>query len=298
MQENRNKLIIIAVVVVLLVVLLILISFMNKKYTVTFDSDGGTAVEKQTVNRNRIVIQPQDPKKEGYAFIGWYYENNMDKKYDFTDKVQGDLKLKAKWEVSEEVPNTVTAIEIIADKNEILIDEELTLTLKITPEDINMEELEIIWTSSDEKIATISKEGKIKALSAGNVTMKVKINDIEATFELNVKEPEEEEPETPETNPSTTSTPSSSGSSGYTGPTNPQEPTNPEQPENPQEPNTPDQPTNPQEPQEPDNPVNPGESENPEEPENPQDPNTPGESDGPQEPGNSTESDTPNKQVI
>jgi len=66
-----------------------------KTYSVTFDTDGGSKVEPQIVNENRMAKEPTpDPEKEGYTLEGWYLE---DKKYDFKEKVTKDITLKAKW---------------------------------------------------------------------------------------------------------------------------------------------------------------------------------------------------------
>ncbi len=64
------------------------------KYTVTFDVDGGSAVEAQTVVDGKVAVKPADPTKTGFAFAGWYLGEN---EYDFTAPVTGDIIVKAKW---------------------------------------------------------------------------------------------------------------------------------------------------------------------------------------------------------
>ena len=49
-------------------------------YTVTYDTDGGTKVSKEIVEKGQKATVPVDPTKDGYTFIGWYIE---DEKYDF-----------------------------------------------------------------------------------------------------------------------------------------------------------------------------------------------------------------------
>ena len=63
-------------------------------FTVTFDSDGGTAVETQKVNENTPAEEPMEPTRKGYRFDGWYLE---DKLFDFETKITQDITLKAKW---------------------------------------------------------------------------------------------------------------------------------------------------------------------------------------------------------
>ena len=50
------------------------------EYDVTFDSDGGSAVEAQKVKYNEKAVKPADPTKEGYTFKGWFLN---DREYDF-----------------------------------------------------------------------------------------------------------------------------------------------------------------------------------------------------------------------
>ena len=74
------------------------------KYTVTFNSDGGTTVAKQTVEKGKKATEPKAPTKSGYTFKGWYLGTT---KYNFSNKVTKNITLKAKWEkVQEEKPNT------------------------------------------------------------------------------------------------------------------------------------------------------------------------------------------------
>lgn len=76
------------------------------EFTVTFDSDGGSAVTEQKV-LNSCAVKPADPKKDGYDFAGWYLE---DTQYIFDTKVAGNITLKAHWTPSVNVI-TEAAIE-------------------------------------------------------------------------------------------------------------------------------------------------------------------------------------------
>ena len=63
-------------------------------YTITFDSDGGSSVESQTVEYNGVVTKPSNPTKAGYTFKEWQLNG---KTYNFTTKVTKDITLKATW---------------------------------------------------------------------------------------------------------------------------------------------------------------------------------------------------------
>ena len=64
-------------------------------YTVTFDSDGGSAVASQTVNEGEKATKPTDPTKDGYTFEGWF---NGETEFDFNTAITANITLKAHWE--------------------------------------------------------------------------------------------------------------------------------------------------------------------------------------------------------
>lgn len=68
-------------------------------YEVVFDSQGGSSVPKQSVEYGKLIKEPADPAKEGYAFEGWYKEKDYKTKWDFNkDKMpMGNITLYAKW---------------------------------------------------------------------------------------------------------------------------------------------------------------------------------------------------------
>ena len=101
MYENKSKKIIIAciipsiILVALLAILLVKVSSTKQViYKVTFNSDGGTKVTQQEVENGGYIKRPTDPKKEGYQFIDWSYN---DKTYDFKSKVTKNITLTARW---------------------------------------------------------------------------------------------------------------------------------------------------------------------------------------------------------
>ena len=76
-----------------------------EKYTVTFESNGGSAVASQTVAKGSLVTKPSDPTKAGHLFMGWYTDDGtFTAAWDFASAaVTGNLTLYAKW-VAEEPP--------------------------------------------------------------------------------------------------------------------------------------------------------------------------------------------------
>lgn len=74
----------------------------EKEYTVTFDTNGGSSVTKQTVVSGDKAVKPADPTKDGYEFAGWYADSGLTKAYDFSSKVTGSITLYAKWTEAED----------------------------------------------------------------------------------------------------------------------------------------------------------------------------------------------------
>ena len=69
-----------------------------EKFTVSFDSQGGSAVESQKVEKGKFATRPDDPTKTDYSFLGWYKESACENDFDFeTEAINQDTNLYAKW---------------------------------------------------------------------------------------------------------------------------------------------------------------------------------------------------------
>ena len=66
-------------------------------YTVSFDSNGGSAVASQSVRYGSKATQPANPTRAGHTFQGWYTARGGGSKYDFGTAVTGDVTLHAHW---------------------------------------------------------------------------------------------------------------------------------------------------------------------------------------------------------
>lgn len=64
-------------------------------FTVSFRTNGGTAVEQQTIVEGGTAEKPADPTREGYEFTGWLLDGQP---YDFTTPITGNIVLDAAWE--------------------------------------------------------------------------------------------------------------------------------------------------------------------------------------------------------
>ncbi len=67
-------------------------------YEVTFDANGGTAVEKQVIEEEYLATEPETTRT-GYTFTGW--------DYDFTQAITQNTKITASWSANTDTKYTV-----------------------------------------------------------------------------------------------------------------------------------------------------------------------------------------------
>jgi len=97
----------------------------GEKYTVTFDSDGGSSV-KAIVVKDGKTIEIEEPTKVGYDFVGWYTDlSNSESIISDSTVITDNLTLYAKWSVSNYTINFISnggsIVESVnADYNEII----------------------------------------------------------------------------------------------------------------------------------------------------------------------------------
>ncbi len=80
-------------------------------YTVTFNTNEGSAVASIDVEENDKVTKPADPTKEGFTFEYWYTTDEA-VEFDFNTAITADITLNALWE--ENIPDGPTDAELIA----------------------------------------------------------------------------------------------------------------------------------------------------------------------------------------
>ncbi len=77
-------------------------------YAVTFDSQGGSAVDAQQVAYGGYATQPATPTRDGYTFVGWTTDAAGITPYGFGMPVTGGITLYAKWDDAGATYHTVT----------------------------------------------------------------------------------------------------------------------------------------------------------------------------------------------
>lgn len=108
MKQSTRKLLL---VVALLLVAIFAISACNfsndpdgskNTFTVTFDTQGGSAVASVTVEEGKTLVLPAAPTKTGYIFVGWYLDSDCTQEFSATQTISQNITLYAKWEAEKE----------------------------------------------------------------------------------------------------------------------------------------------------------------------------------------------------
>ena len=176
-KDNSNSkivILIISIIVFIAIIILLLLKGCEKSYTISFDTDGGTFIKDIEFKKSDYLEEPIEPTKEGYKFIGWYYNGEL---FDFNTKIKEDIKLVAKW---EKLGITLKEKEISMIK-----DTEKQIDIELNDE-IKKEDL--VYESSDEEIVTVSETGNIKAIKEGKaiITIRTKDNKYSEKLEITV----------------------------------------------------------------------------------------------------------------
>ena len=96
-KEGFGGLWIVLILGLLAVASVVLILLMSKK-TVKFETRSRTKIKNQKVKKGSLVERPQEPKRPGRVFGGWYTDEDCMDRWDFeTDTVEDNMTLYAKW---------------------------------------------------------------------------------------------------------------------------------------------------------------------------------------------------------
>lgn len=72
----------------------------SKKYIIRFNSNGGDIINYEALKPGDKLINKEIERK-GYKFTGWYEDEELINKYDFSNDVESDLVLFAGWQLNE-----------------------------------------------------------------------------------------------------------------------------------------------------------------------------------------------------
>ena len=71
------------------------------KYTITFETNGGSEIEPIEAEYESVVTAPVEPTKTGNVFDGWYADENFETLYEFTTMPAENVTVYAKWYTNE-----------------------------------------------------------------------------------------------------------------------------------------------------------------------------------------------------
>ncbi len=73
-------------------------------FTVTFTSNGGSAVASQSITAGNSATTPPPPTRSGYSFAGWYTDAGLTSPFSFSTTIVADMTLYAGWTVTAPPP--------------------------------------------------------------------------------------------------------------------------------------------------------------------------------------------------
>ncbi len=178
-------------------------------YTVTFNTNGGSAIASVNTNAEGILQKPADPTRAGYKFAGWQLDG---KDFDFSTKLTKNSTLTAKWIKDDSEPSG-------GEKTPKLSSGNFTLNTGKSKK-LSMQNTtgKVTWKSSNTKVATVDSNGNVKAVAAGTAKITATVGGKEYTVTVTVKNPSSGNQggtTTPE-NPGTDPTPEEPKPTSYT----------------------------------------------------------------------------------
>ncbi|MDD2427186.1 MAG: InlB B-repeat-containing protein [Eubacteriales bacterium] len=146
-MENKWKTLTIVLTVAVLILSIFFVNNIvqsNKRFEVSFDSDGGSEIESQLIKKDAFAFRPEDPQKDGFVFSHWQVEGE---EFDFSTPVTEDLSLKA---VYTEATGETSDIALIFDDGFSAINEVRVVEGRLLlPEDPVREGYEFVRWESD-----------------------------------------------------------------------------------------------------------------------------------------------------
>ncbi len=77
----------------------------SSNVTVKFNTNGASEIKSITAAKDTTISKPDDPVRDGYTFAGWYTNEELTTKFDFSAKVTSSITLYAKWDKNDESQN-------------------------------------------------------------------------------------------------------------------------------------------------------------------------------------------------
>lgn len=173
---KKKYIIIGGIALALIIILVITFLVINSKYTVTFNTDGGSVIEKIRIKKGENLVLPSEPSKDGYIFGGFIYNDKIVTNYT---RVNSNMELKVRWIPKDKEVITISyvvnnsTITVISVKGEV----PMLLEIPVMPGNTFIGWLNDEGYVVDEN-ATLDKNTTLKPrwIKAGEKTVTVKFN--------------------------------------------------------------------------------------------------------------------------
>lgn len=147
-----------------------------KVCSVSFNSNGGTAVSSQYVGKGGTISEPTIPTKDDHTFDGWYLDSACTTKFEFKNCIIENTTLYAKWEEkSDEGGSTTTeSWKLVTDVSHLSVGDQIVIVANdsnvalSTTQNTNNRGQESISKNDDSKTVTINENVQILTLEAGS----------------------------------------------------------------------------------------------------------------------------------
>ena len=145
------------------------------RYTVSFETNGGSKITSQSVTRNTAMKEPTAPTKDGCSFEGWYTDKELTTAYDFSAKVTKSFTLYAVW---EEIDPTLDQIILVIGKKEAKVFGK-TITNDVAPKIVKERTMlpsrfvaellgaKVVWEETRKGRVTITKGDVVIVINIG-----------------------------------------------------------------------------------------------------------------------------------
>jgi uncharacterized repeat protein (TIGR02543 family) len=122
-------------------------------YSITFNSNGGSAVENQTVTAGAAITEPLPPVREYFIFDGWYYHDAL---WNFDTIPNDNMTLVAHWQyINPPIdPNRITDWSNKIDYSKEIIIQELGNDTGIS--------LKLAYAAGNEVVDKYSRKNKVE----------------------------------------------------------------------------------------------------------------------------------------
>lgn len=124
----------------------------RQRYTVIFDTNGGTQVSTEGIYVDDIPVRPADPFKEGHTFGGWFLDSDFTQEYLFDAPLNKDVTLYAKLS-----PKSFEGYSLIYTAADLAAISEDAAGKYLLAEDINLKG--DVWTPIDNFSGTLDGNG-------------------------------------------------------------------------------------------------------------------------------------------